>query len=307
MSWLLMAPLARSADPPLTPDGDDARSLLRRELLHPDYHQDNLVLRLVDWLARGCSTAGLAAARETPPLTTFAAMLVGLLLVAALGWLAQPGAALAPGAGRRERAVLADEQVTSAQLRARAERALADGRPSDALVDAFRAVALRQVERDRIDDVPGATAHEVAAGPGRGVPRAGDRRHRCAGLFDLVLYGGRVATREQAVDVLGLDDRLGSADSPVARHEHGHRPRPSRPLAPPPHRARRRRGRPARGRGGAAGGRPPGDERCRSTPTTREVRAPGRWPGCSTTRGSTSAWSAAPTRSTASSSTPRPR
>jgi hypothetical protein len=32
--------------------------------------------------------------------------------------------------------------------------------------------------------------------------------NRCAGLFDLVLYGGRAATREQAVDVLGLDDRL---------------------------------------------------------------------------------------------------
>ena len=29
------------------------------------------------------------------------------------------------------------------------------------------------------------------------------------GLFDLVLYGGRGATRAQAVDVLGLDDRLG--------------------------------------------------------------------------------------------------
>ena len=33
--------------------------------------------------------------------------------------------------------------------------------------------------------------------------------HRCAGLFDLVLYGGRAATRAQAIDVLGLDDRLG--------------------------------------------------------------------------------------------------
>ena len=31
---------------------------------------------------------------------------------------------------------------------------------------------------------------------------------RCAALFDLVLYGGRPARREQALDVLGLDERL---------------------------------------------------------------------------------------------------
>ncbi len=194
------------AEPPLTPDGDDARSLLRRELLHPDYHQDNLVLRLVNWLAR-LLDRGLAAARETPPLTTFAAMLVGLLLVAAVVWLVSRArrsrrAPTPPGA------VLADEQVSSAELRARAERALAEERHSDALVDAFRAVALRQVERDRIDDVPGATAREVALALAEVFPEHAADVNRCAGLFDLVLYGGRAATREQAVDVLGLDDRL---------------------------------------------------------------------------------------------------
>ena len=194
------------ADPPLSPDGDDARSLLRRELLHPDYHQDNLVLRLVNWLSR-LLDRGLAAARETPPLTTFAAMLVGLLLVGAIVWLATR-ARRSRRAPAQRGAVLADEQITSAQLRARAERALAEERHSDALVDAFRAVALRQVERDRIDDVPGATAHEVALALAEVFPEDAADVTRCAGLFDLVLYGGRAATRAQAVDVLGLDDRL---------------------------------------------------------------------------------------------------
>jgi hypothetical protein len=194
------------AEPPLTPSGDDARSLLRRELLHPDYHQENLVLRLLDWLAR-LLDRGLAAARETPPLTTFAAMLVGLLLVAALAWLATR-ARRSRRAPARRGAVLADEQVTSAQLRARAEQALAEGRYSEALVDAFRAVARGQVERDRIDDVPGATAHEVALALAEVFPECAADLHRCAGLFDLVLYGGRAATREQAVDLLGLDGRL---------------------------------------------------------------------------------------------------
>jgi hypothetical protein len=194
------------AEPPLTPDGDEARSLLRRELLHPDYHQDNLILRLVNWLDR-LLNRGLAAARETPPLTTFAAMLVGLLLVTAIVWLASR-ARRSRRAPSPRGAVFTHEQVTSAELRARAERALAEERHSDALVDAFRAVALRQVERDRIDDVPGATAHEVALALSEVLPEHAAEVGRCAGLFDLVLYGGRAATREQAVGVLRLDDRL---------------------------------------------------------------------------------------------------
>jgi hypothetical protein len=193
-------------EPPLDPSGDEARSLLRRELLHPEYHQDNLVLRLLTWLSR-LLDRGLTEARELPPLTTFAAMLVGLLLLGAVGWLVTR-ARRVQRAPRERRPVLTDEHATAADLRARAERALAEERYADALVDAFRAVAVRQVERHRIDDLPGATAHEVAVALAEVFPGQGADVHRCAGLFDLVLYGGRAATRAQAVDVLGLDDRL---------------------------------------------------------------------------------------------------
>jgi hypothetical protein len=203
---MLLLASSLAAEPPLTPSGDDARSLLRRELLHPEYQQDNLVLRLLNWLAR-LLDRGLDAARETPPLTTFAAMVVGLLLVVAVVWLVSR-ARRSRRAPAERRAVLTEEQVSAAELRARAERALADGRHSEALVDAFRAVALRQVERDRLDDAPGATAHEVALALAEVFPGQGADVHRCAGLFDLVLYGGRAATRDQAVEVLSLDDRL---------------------------------------------------------------------------------------------------
>ena len=207
MTWPMTVRALLPAEPPLTPDGDEARSLVRRELLHPDYHQDNLVLRLLSWLSR-LLDRGLVAARETPPLTTFAAMLVGLLLLGAIGWLLSR-ARRARRAPVERHAVLGEEQVTAAELRARAEQALADGRPADALVDAFRAVALRQVERGRIDDAPGATAHEVALVLAEAFPGQAGDVHRCAALFDLVLYGARPATRDQAVEVLGLDERLG--------------------------------------------------------------------------------------------------
>ena len=89
--------------------------------------------------------------------------------------------------------MLTEEVVTAAELRARAERALAEGRFADALVDAFRAVAVRQVERGRIDDLPGATAHEVAGALAEAFPEQRADLDRCAALFDLVLYGGRPA------------------------------------------------------------------------------------------------------------------
>ena len=71
--------------------------------------------------------------------------------------------------------MLTDEAITAAELRARAEAALAEGRHEDALVDGFRALAVRQVERGRLDDTPGATAHEVAGVLAREYPDRGPR------------------------------------------------------------------------------------------------------------------------------------
>jgi hypothetical protein len=89
-----------------------------------------------------------------------------------------------------------------------ARAALEDGRHEEALVDGFRGLAVGQVERGRLDDLPGATAHEVADALGTSYLHQRPRITEAARLFDLVLYGDRPATREQAADVLGLDDEL---------------------------------------------------------------------------------------------------
>jgi hypothetical protein len=78
-------------------------------------------------------------------------------------------------------------------------------------VDAFRALAVRQIERGRLDDQPGATAHEVAARLASSYPQEGSRVGRAADLFDATLYGDRPATRDDASAVLGLDDTLAGA------------------------------------------------------------------------------------------------
>jgi hypothetical protein len=194
------------SDPPLDPSSREARSLLRRELLHPDYHDQNVVERVVSWIAREIDK-GLAAASDAPPLTTFAAMLVLVLLVGGLTWLLSRARRTARGAGGAG-AVLTDESVTAADLRARADAALAEGRHEDAVVDAFRALTVRQVERGRLDDAPGATAHEVAGALATSYPHQRPRVDDSALLFDQVRYGDRPATREQASDVLALDDEL---------------------------------------------------------------------------------------------------
>ncbi len=200
MNWAL------ALDPPLDPLPEQARESLRRELLHSDYHSDDLMARLIDWLRRFVLNI-FDAASQAPPLSAFVAMLVALLLGLALAWLAtrtRRARRVAEDGG----AVLPDDSITAAQWRTRAEQALAAGRHSEALVDGFRALALSQAERGRLTATPGMTAHEVATALQSAYPRQGRQVSEAARLFDLVRYGDRDATREQAALVLDLDDDL---------------------------------------------------------------------------------------------------
>ena len=192
----------------LDPSPGEATSLLRRELLKPEYAKGNWVGRLIDWLDRLLGN-GMDSAARFSPVSTFAAMLIAVLLIAAFAWLLSRARGAA-GTPVVKNAVLTNEVVTAAQLRARAEAALADGRNEQALVDGFRALAVRQVERGRLDDSPGTTAQEAARVLAGEYPDQRSRVDGSALLFDLVLYGDRSASHGQAVEVLALDDELGS-------------------------------------------------------------------------------------------------
>lgn len=190
----------------IDPSPDEARSLLRRELVHPEYHETNVIQRLLDWIGRLVDRT-VDAASSAPPVTTFAAMVAFLLLVLALGWLLSRArrTARASTAGG---AVVEDATLTADQLRARAKRALIDGRAGDAVVDGFRALAVRQAERGYVENLPGATAHEVATAVGAAHPSRQQQVASSAALFDAVRYGDRPATSAQAGSVLELDDAL---------------------------------------------------------------------------------------------------
>ncbi len=193
-------------EPPLVPPPDEGESLLRRELIKPEYHEQNVVEQILRWVDRQISRS-LDAASGTPPLSAVAAMVVLLLLVGAIVWMLSRARATAR-AERDQRAVLTDERISAAELRARAEGAFAEERFEDAVVDAYRALAVRQVERGRLADTPGATAHEVANALAAEYPHQRPRVDASAALFDAVLYGDRPASRDQAAGVLTLDDEL---------------------------------------------------------------------------------------------------
>lgn len=207
MTWLLTVALVTArAEPPLDPSPDDASSLLRRELVRPEYHDRDVLRQVLDSVGRLVDGA-VDAASGTPPLSTFAAMVAFLLLALAAGWLLSRARRTAR-AGRDRSVLPADRTVRAADLRARAERALGDGRFEEAVVEGFRALTVRQVERGVLEDRPGATAHEVAAALGGVHARHRQQVDRAATLFDGVRYGDRPATSEQARDVLTLDDSL---------------------------------------------------------------------------------------------------
>lgn len=197
-----MSPLG---EPPLQPSPDEARSQLRGELLHPEYHEQDVVGRVLDWLARILERA-LDAAADAPPLSVLAALVVLALLVLGLAFLGSRArrSPAAVGAMTEE----AEPRMTAAELRSRAEAALDAGRYADAVVEAFRALAAAQVERGRLDDRPGATAHEIAQVLAEAYPEHGGRVERGVELFDIVRYADRPATRDQALQALALHDEL---------------------------------------------------------------------------------------------------
>lgn len=202
----LAALLAGSLEPPLDPSGDEARRLMRRELADPKYYDADVLQRITDWLERLVDDT-ITGVSGSGPLSTLLAIIVAFALVAAIVLILSRARRTAR-AERRAAPALTDEVITAAELRARAEAALAAGDASSALVDAFRALAVRQVERHRIDDVPQATAHELARALAVEFPAHVSAVHHGADLFDQTLYGDRRATREQALELLALDDAL---------------------------------------------------------------------------------------------------
>jgi hypothetical protein len=190
----------------LRPDPSQGRDWLARELAHPEYHRQSLLERIRDWLLDFFDSAANAASSASP-LATFAAILLAIAVIGLVVFVL-PRVRRTPATRERNPAVLAGSDVTAAELRVRAEQALRDGRPEDAVADAYRALATRMVERRAIEQTVGSTAHELADRMAVRFPEQAERIVRSADLFDGVVYGEHRAGPHDAELVLRLDDDL---------------------------------------------------------------------------------------------------
>jgi hypothetical protein len=190
----------------IRPDPDTARSWVERELGRPEYRQ-GLLERFLGWLGdvwNGLQDAALGAS----PLTAGAAVLVVVVLAVLVAVVVARVRREPSGDGRGGPAPLLGAGASPEQHRTAAEQALADADHDRALVEAFRAVASRAVQRGLVEDRPGVTAHELAVGLGPVFPRHADDLAAASALFDRVFYGHRPATADGARSVLDLDEAL---------------------------------------------------------------------------------------------------
>ncbi|MBM6402898.1 DUF4129 domain-containing protein [Phycicoccus sp. CSK15P-2] len=201
-------PLAAPLDAPLDPSSDDARRWLADELTSGRYQsQPGLLDRLREWLQQLLESG---PSGELPSVVLPIA--IGLVLAAVAAVLAVVLRREVGRTGPGDRSGELDvPDVPADTLRRQARDALAAGDWDTAVLDGLRAVARRAVERVVLDDAPGRTAHEVAVALTAPFPDEQPALLAAADAFDAVRYGDRRATEEQARELLGLDDRLGTA------------------------------------------------------------------------------------------------
>lgn len=195
------------SDPPLEPSPGEAEELLRAELEGGAYRPGSFLSDFLDWIGELFQGTGERAETATQFQAVVAYALGAALIVLVIVLLSRLRRTRAVKE-RGRRSLFGEEVATAAELRRRAEQALAEGRAEDAVVDGYRALALRQIEDDQIDDLPGATANEVAGMLAEAFTEQAAALRRVAGLFDAVLYGRHRTDVDQARSVLTLDDAL---------------------------------------------------------------------------------------------------
>lgn len=204
-----MTPLPAAV--PIRPDGDTARSWLLQELAKPPYQAaqpspfDRAVQALLDWFTGLFDVRGA----NTPPLVLgIALLLVVVVLVVALLLFGLPRV----NRRSREGTVFGEnDRRTADQMRRAAAAAMAAGDWTLAVMERFRAVARGLDERTLVAVFPGTTASAFTASAARVFPTELGELQAAAELFDAVRYADETATREDALAVAALDDRIAAA------------------------------------------------------------------------------------------------
>lgn len=193
---------------PFLPDPGTAHDLLRAELFKREY-QPSLLERAQQWFQHlldriQVGPGGLGGLGGL-------IVLALTLLLLAVGVFVLSRLRRTTGGDRAAEPVFGEVRRTAAEHR-RLARAAYDGVAWDeAVVEGMRALAAGLVERQLVDDVPAATAHEVTALATPRFPAYADRLEHASQVFDETRYGDRRATRDHATAMLDLERELRSA------------------------------------------------------------------------------------------------
>ncbi|MDO5503958.1 MAG: DUF4129 domain-containing protein [Actinomycetia bacterium] len=203
----------RAVGSPLDPSSGEARRWLDDELAS-GYGTSESLLRVllrqaVDWFFE-LFEGGRGTAISRWWMVLFIA--IALVLLALVAWALLRLQPRRRAAAARASGVFDEEGVSAQEYRRRAEAARAAGDHATAVVDGYRALAAGAVERFILDDLPGATAVEIAQALGSVFPSEWSALSTSSALFGAVRYGQQRVGADDADLVLGLERRLRDAE-----------------------------------------------------------------------------------------------
>lgn len=194
-------------EPPLTPDADTARELLKSELSNPIYQRGEswiarILMRIQEWLM---SLQGPSFSVGT----TLIILVVCVLLLAAVFIVAGPLRRVRKT--KASKLVFEDTTISAAAYLERAQSLAAQQQFSEACVEMFRAVIRNAEENSLITPSSGRTALEASSAMGVQLEEFAGELTLAAGIFDAVEYGNSTATPEDFADLDALFKRTDAA------------------------------------------------------------------------------------------------
>lgn len=195
------------AEPPVLPDGDEARRWAVEELSKPKYGEETPSWLEDAWrnFLRWLDSLGSSDGTDTGalPIITVAAVIVIAVAIV----LIRPR--LNARRKNSSKAIFdVDPSVSPETYRQRAAAAAATADWGTAVIEQFRAVVRSAEERTIIDPLPGRTADEVAASLGAAFSSEVWRLERAAKVFDAVHYGQARVDQQDFADMVALDESI---------------------------------------------------------------------------------------------------
>jgi hypothetical protein len=187
-------------------DRDAAHDAAQNELSKPIYPKASLIDRLQDWLAELIYKLTVEASSVPGGWFTLTVILL-LVAVAAVVAIRIAMRTIRTNRGR-DTALFGAAELTSAEHRAAAEQAAAQGNWAAAIRHRLRAVARHLEETGVLNPVPGRTATELARDAGAAIPGLSGELRRAAEAFNDVTYGERPGTESGYRLIADLDDHL---------------------------------------------------------------------------------------------------